>query len=174
MKKTGLGKLYDRLTPEERFRLHVEAKARGDEEESRRLTHTCSQRTYTMNDRGHAVRWQATIGLTKTVLLDLTQCIAQLRMIAAFRVTQPYARTLSQEVVDWAYFDGHRAGSRYAWRMAGMTGDPPGLEEDDDEEAEKNADLSTGGDLEAIETRVEKLEEVLDARPGGGSRGSYA
>lgn len=29
MKHKGLGKLYDRLTPEERFRLDVEAMARG-------------------------------------------------------------------------------------------------------------------------------------------------
>jgi hypothetical protein len=38
MRRKGLDKLYDRLTPEERFRLDVEATARGDEEESRRLT----------------------------------------------------------------------------------------------------------------------------------------
>jgi hypothetical protein len=31
MKRKGLGKLYDRLTPEERFRLDVLATARGDE-----------------------------------------------------------------------------------------------------------------------------------------------
>jgi hypothetical protein len=37
MKRKGLDKLYDRLTPEERFKLDVEAIARGDEEESRRL-----------------------------------------------------------------------------------------------------------------------------------------
>ena len=39
--KKGLGRLYDRLTPEERFRLDVLALARGDEEESERLTATC-------------------------------------------------------------------------------------------------------------------------------------
>ena len=39
--KKGLGRLYDRLSPEERFRLDVLALARGDEEESERLTATC-------------------------------------------------------------------------------------------------------------------------------------
>ena len=34
MRHNGLGKLYDRLTPEERFRLDVLAMARGDVEES--------------------------------------------------------------------------------------------------------------------------------------------
>jgi len=39
-KKNALGKLHDRLTPSERFRLDVEAHARGDETESRRLVDT--------------------------------------------------------------------------------------------------------------------------------------
>jgi hypothetical protein len=42
--KNGLGKLYDRLTPEERFKLDVEATARGDEAESKRLVDTCLHR----------------------------------------------------------------------------------------------------------------------------------
>jgi len=48
--KKGLGRLYDRLTPEERFRLDVLAMACGDEEEPERLTVTCPCRDYTMND----------------------------------------------------------------------------------------------------------------------------
>ena len=48
--KKGLGCLYDKLSPEERFRLDVLALARGDEEESERLTATCPRRGYTMND----------------------------------------------------------------------------------------------------------------------------
>ena len=50
MKHNALGKLYDRLTPEERFALDVEAMARGDEEESRRLVDTCPRLGYTMTD----------------------------------------------------------------------------------------------------------------------------
>jgi hypothetical protein len=38
--KKGLGGLYVRLTPEERFRLDVLALARGDEEESELLSAT--------------------------------------------------------------------------------------------------------------------------------------
>jgi hypothetical protein len=55
--KKGLGRLYDRLTPEERFRLDVLALARGDEEESERLTATCPRRAYTMNDWEFVGRW---------------------------------------------------------------------------------------------------------------------
>jgi hypothetical protein len=50
--KKGLGRLYDRLSPEERFRLKALALARGDEEESERLTATCPRRAYTMCDWG--------------------------------------------------------------------------------------------------------------------------
>ena len=50
MKHKGLDKLYGRLTPEERFKLDMEAMARGDEEESRRLVETCPRRSYVMND----------------------------------------------------------------------------------------------------------------------------
>ena len=57
--KKGLGHLYDRLTPEERFRLDVLALARGDEEESERLTATCPRRDYTMNDWDFVGRWEA-------------------------------------------------------------------------------------------------------------------
>jgi hypothetical protein len=48
--KKGLSRLYDKLSPEERFRLDVLALARGDEEESERLTASCPRRGYTMND----------------------------------------------------------------------------------------------------------------------------
>ena len=42
--KKGLGRLYDKLSLEERFRLDVLALARADEEESERLTATCPRR----------------------------------------------------------------------------------------------------------------------------------
>jgi hypothetical protein len=45
MSKNGLRRHYDRLTPEERFRLDVLAQARGDLEESERLTRTCQRET---------------------------------------------------------------------------------------------------------------------------------
>ncbi len=60
MKQNGaLGKLYDRLTPEERFRLDVLATARGDSEESRLLTTTCPRQSYVMNEWGFSARWHA-------------------------------------------------------------------------------------------------------------------
>jgi hypothetical protein len=63
MRPNGLGKLYDRLTLEERFRLDVLAMARGDAEESELLTNTCPKRDYVMNDWGFVGRWEAARGL---------------------------------------------------------------------------------------------------------------
>ena len=52
MKRNSLGGLYGRLTPEERFRLDVEATVRGDERESQKLVETCPRKTYTAVDYG--------------------------------------------------------------------------------------------------------------------------
>src|SRR5215217_6431774 len=123
MKHKGLDKLYGRFAPEERFKLHIEAMARGDEEESRRLVETCPRRSYVMNDLGFAGRWDGAIQMTLVTLLDITPGVAKLRMIAAFRTVLPYCRTLAQDDAHFAYFDGHEAGSRYVWERAGMEED---------------------------------------------------
>jgi|SRR5215217_7582458 len=161
MKHKGLDKLYGRFAPEERFKLHIEAMARGDEEESRRLVETCPRRSYVMNDLGFAGRWDGAIQMTLVTLLDITPGVAKLRMIAAFRTVLPYCRTLAQDDAHFAYFDGHEAGSRYVWERAGMEREPPGWE--DDEEAEENADPAMEEDLEKISLRV---EESFDLIPG--------
>jgi hypothetical protein len=59
MRRNRLDKLYDGLTPEERFRLDVLATARGDEQESRKLTESCPRRSYIMNDARFSWRWDA-------------------------------------------------------------------------------------------------------------------
>jgi hypothetical protein len=165
VRKDRLGKLYDRFDPEERFRLTLEAMARGDEQEAKRLSGSCPLRTYTMKDVAYSDRLHASWQITTIVYQDLARILAGLRMIEFFQKTQPYVRRMWQEQVDCAYFDGHRAGSRHAWRVAGMEGLPPGWEADE-EEAEKNADPATEVDLKEVEARVEKTAgfapEVLE------------
>jgi hypothetical protein len=161
MKHNGLGKLYDRLTPEERFRLDVEAMARDDSEESRRLVDTCPRRSYTMTDVGFSGRWDGAIQLCMTALLDFGSTTAKLRMIDAFRTVIPYSHTLAQDAAFDAYFDGHRSGSYHAWNAAGRTGCPPawpeqGLEPDDAEE-----DPAMERDMDEIEAKVKKYSELL-------------
>ena len=162
MKGNGLGKLYDKLTPEERFRLDLEAMARGDREESERLTRTCPRQTYVMNDWGFAGRWSLTTELTLRVYARIAQLLERLRMADAFRTLPPYSNQLTQNVAEEAYFDGHKAGSYKAWNDAGKTGRPPGwsdLEEDEEDPVIER-------DLGLLETKVEKygdlLPEILD------------
>jgi hypothetical protein len=156
--RKGLGKLYIRLTPEERFRLDIEAMVRGDEEESWRLTDTCPRRSYVMNDVGLAGRWDGAIQMTLVTLVDITPGIAKftkLRMIAAFRAVLPYCRTLTQDDARFAYFDGLAAGSCHSRERAGMEREPPGWE-DDEGTAEEYADPAIDGDLEKFSLRVEE------------------
>ena len=156
MKGNGLGKLYDRLTPEERFRLDVEATARGDESESRKLVDTCPRKNYTATDWGFSGRWQIATEMVLAVCVDLAQHMSRLNMIDALRETLPYARTVYQNEAGAAYMSGHEAGSRYAWEHAGMDGHPPGwgpLEEDEDD-----FDPTADEALEALEARLEEVD----------------
>jgi hypothetical protein len=164
VKQNGLGKLYDRLTSEERFRLDVEAMARGDTEESRRLVDTCPRHQYRMTDLRFSGRWDSAIQLCMAALMDLRYTVAKLRMISAFREAFPYSRTLAQDDAAEAYFDGHQAGSRYAWRKADRAGEPPGYEDDEEEaeeEAEENADPATEEDLATIKARVHESAALV-------------
>jgi hypothetical protein len=160
MKQNGLGKLYDRLTPEERFRLDVLAMARGDKEESEHLTSTCPKRPYTMNEVGFSGRWHGALELTFTNLLDLRARMDKVQMIDAFRVAFPYLRNVWENDTHEAYFDGHRSGRSHAWSKAGNEGEPPGWEADD-EEAERNADPAIESDLDKISERGEEAFSVI-------------
>jgi hypothetical protein len=80
--------------------------------------------------------------------------------VTAFRTVLPYSRTLMQNEVDLAYFDGHRSGSHHAWRAAGMEDEPPGFEADE-EHAGKNANPVMDADLERIEARVKESSDVI-------------
>src|ERR687896_997298 len=175
--KKGLGRLYDRLSPEERFRLKVLALARGDEEESERLTATCPRRDYTMYDWGFVGRWEAARELALLTYVDVVRRLDKIKMIGAFRGMFPYLSTIWQDDVHWAYFDGHRAGSRHAWNRSGKTGEPPGWEADE-EEAERNAEPTIdenlqrwtgegryarlGGELEELSARHEVEADAQD------------
>lgn len=160
MKQNGLGKLYDRLTPEERFKLDVEAMARGDTEESRRLVDTCPRRSFIMNEPRFTWRWDGAIQLTMAMLMDLRQNTGRLRMIDAFRMTLPHLHGLRENDTHHAYFDGHISGSRHAWKAAGKTGKPPGWE-DDDEKAEENRDPEIDEDLGMIDARNSAVDTWL-------------
>jgi hypothetical protein len=160
VKHNALGKLYERLTPEERFALDVEAMARGDEEESRRLVETCPRHTYTMTDVAFSGRWLTTFEMVLALCVELTQHMSRLSMIDAIREMLPYARVVYRNEGERAYLDGHEAGSRYAWQRAGMEGDPPGWQPlTDDLEAEvEDFDPAMEGELEALATHLKEVD----------------
>jgi hypothetical protein len=153
MSKNGLHRHYDRLMPEERFRLDVLAMARGDAEESERLTRTCPRRSYIMNDAGFGERWSGTRELGLRVYIALSSPLAKLRMIDAVRELAPFARTLMYNTAFDAYFDGHHSGSFHAWSYAGKKGTPPMWPEEGDPE-EGNEDPAVLEDTEHIEWMV--------------------
>jgi hypothetical protein len=141
----------------------VLAMARGDAEESERLTSTCPKRTYTMNEVGFTGRWHGAVELTIVHLLDLRSRMDKVQMIDAVHVAFPYLRTVWEDDAHDAYLDGHRSGSSHAWRKAGREGEPPGWE-GDDEEAERGADPAIEGSLDEISERGgETFGFILDA-----------
>ena len=171
MSKKGLHKHYDRLTPEERFRLDVLAMAREDTRESERLVSSCPRFSYTMNEVGFVERWRSAIEITLRVYIPLGEQLAKLQMIDAFRVFVPYSQTLSSNIALDAYYKGHEAGSRHAWAYSGKSGAPPAWPEDgpegelvEPEEDEQDPAMEREADeVEAVAEQYNKfLPEVLD------------
>jgi len=158
MKRKGLDGLYDRFTPEERFRLDMEARARGDEQESRRLVERCPRRTYVLNDWAFSYRWQTVFKLTHAVCSDLSQHLSDLRMIDYLSEVVPHVRIPYRLEAEGAYLSGHEAGSRYAWRRAGMEGDPPGWETPEEEAKDEDFDPAVKGELEALDARLQEAD----------------
>lgn len=156
--KKGLDKLYVRFTPEERFKLDIEARARGDESESRRLVDSCPIRNYDMTDWAFSGRWQTATEIVMAVCVDLAQHMSRLNMIDALRETLPYVRTIYQNEVSAAYMRGHEAGSRYAWERAGMNDYPPGWGSLEEDEHEDEFDPVADEDLEVLHTRLEEAD----------------
>jgi hypothetical protein len=89
MNKHGLHRHYNKLEPEERFRLDVLATARGDMEESERLTRTCQRETYAMNHRAYTGRWNRTYEITLRMYIAINNELSKLQMIDAFRLLLP-------------------------------------------------------------------------------------
>jgi hypothetical protein len=164
MSKYGLHRHYDRLAPEERFRLDVLAMARGDMRESERLVSSCPRASYTMTERGFGGRWGGAENATLRIWIALGEDLAQLRTVDTLRRMLPYQQTLSSNVTFDAYLKGHESGSRHAWAYAGKNGAPPAWPDDgpEGELAEPEGDEQDA----AIERDELELEALLE-RYGG-------
>jgi hypothetical protein len=125
MRGNGHARYYDKLTPEERFRLDMLAMARGDEEESELLVRTCPRLQYTMNHRGFTGRWLGAMDITLRLYLDLAGYLDRIKAMEMVRAIIPYSETFAQDTALDTYLDGHRAGARQAWREVGKERDAP-------------------------------------------------
>jgi hypothetical protein len=162
MSKNALHRHYDRLTPEERFRLDVLATARGDAVESERLVGSCPKLSYRMNDRAFAGRWAGASDITLRTYIPLEEQLSSLQMIDAFRQLVPYAQALSRSVATETYFIGHHHGSLRAWAEAGEVGRPPAWPERDAQKPEgAEEDPDVGRDMEDLDWKLDKYGELL-------------
>src|ERR671928_528419 len=124
MKKDGLGKLYDRLTPEERFRLVVEAEARGDGRETEWLVRSAPRYTYEEADPAYTSLARASKDVTWAVCLDLLPRLAEMRMARAFSEILPCVCGAFAKDARTSYLRGQREGAQRAWKAASREGDP--------------------------------------------------
>jgi len=125
MRKDKLGKFYDRLDPDERFRLGLKAAARGDEEDMKRLRDTCPRETYTANDTAFTNRISGSQKMTMKLFQLLTLSLTKLRTLTAFREALPYTFDNCINEARLAYLRGHERGASRAWEAAGKNGNPP-------------------------------------------------
>jgi hypothetical protein len=128
MRKDSLRKFYDRLTPEERFRLYIEAIARGDEEEWRNLEKSCPRLVYEMNDRAYEDRVRASEEITVLVCLDLAPRLAKLKMLVAFSDVILGLQSCCLYEVHMAYLRGYVAGIKWNQRSVNPGDDLPDVE----------------------------------------------
>jgi hypothetical protein len=127
MRRKGLGGVYDRLTPEERFHLLLEAAARRDEMEVERLADTCQRYRYTStrSDPAFTDRIRASRQITVCVCLMLMEALAKL---TAIRTSQECVTLLLRSLItefDRSFLRGWEAGCAHAWQSAGMAGPFP-------------------------------------------------
>src|SRR5215212_3461190 len=112
MKKDGLRKFYEYLTPEERCKLYIEARARWDTKECRNLDNSCPRVAYEMNDLAYQDRVRASEKITTLACLDLNHRLIKLRMFAAFSSVLASLRNTCLDEAHSAYYRGRALGER--------------------------------------------------------------
>jgi hypothetical protein len=151
MKKDSLRKFYEYLTPEERFRLFIEARARADGDECRNLEKSCPRLLYEMNDADYQDRVRASEKITTLTCLDLAHRVIKLRMFMAFSGVLIWLRNRCVDEAHSAYFRGRRLGERA--RRGAHPKDHP--------QERQDADLETADDLGKITSRIEEEWAVI-------------
>jgi hypothetical protein len=107
-----LARHYDKLEPEERFRLVTEALARGDEQEADRLAAACPRKVYRMIDAQYGDQIRVSSDIVWAVCMDLGPRLGKLRMIDAFREFLPMFLERGMDVAAMAWLDGYSEGQK--------------------------------------------------------------
>jgi hypothetical protein len=143
----ALARHYDRLEPDERFRLVVEAVARGDEQEADRLAAACPRKVYRVIDAEYGDRIRVSSEIVSAVVLDLGPRLGKLRMIEAFREFLPLFLGRGMDVAAMAWLDGYTEGKN-------------GRRKRDDEIVEAGIEKAINDAKQATETVLEVLEKL--------------
>jgi hypothetical protein len=97
MKKIA-SSVYENLRPRQRIVASIEAEARGDETEIRRLSTSCPKTTYRQNEVEYSETMEALMGAALVVECDLRGCA--LYYLAARRSDPESAHKFMQEISD--------------------------------------------------------------------------
>lgn len=126
--KKDISKLYDVFTPDERVKLALAAKIRGDNNELKRLWDTCPRKTYRMPDAAFDEKMEGILLLAKSVL---TQMLLIEKDLAIISISNKwYTDYIVATVASYA------KGANNAWKKAGKKGvlfDIEGREPTDEE-----------------------------------------
>ena len=116
--------IYAAVTPEERFRLIMQAHARGDEVEDKRLMNTCPRKTYTMRDAAVVERLEAVETLALCVCLELAAPLAKLQILKAQEQCLGHLKDTEADLICQAWYSGYTHGRAEGWRLAGIGEEP--------------------------------------------------
>ena len=112
MNTNAVARHYDKLEPEERFRLVIEALARSDEQEADRLAAACPRKVYREIDAEYGERLRVSSEIVSAVVLDLGPRLGKFRMIEAFREFLPVFLGRGMDVAAMAWLDGDAEGRK--------------------------------------------------------------
>ncbi len=117
--KNGLTKLYDKFTPNERFKLLMAAIARGDDSEADRLGQYCPRKTYRMPVAGFVERNYIGMLLASSFAAEWNGMLRVITLIE--KSIETYKLSLEN------YITAYVEGAKNAWWLAGREDPLPSL-----------------------------------------------
>jgi hypothetical protein len=143
---------YETLTAHERFQLLIEAMARKDEVECKRLEDSCPTNIYRCEDADFRARVRRAYNITVTVCLNMRQGIARIRMAQVLKKT---SRHFAHPVAKFA-MAAYLCGRAHGREEAG--GDPGLIPSNGTELAEMlTSDVGVQEQLDEIRSAAEEV-----------------